>query len=159
MLEEQWQTALKHLENAMRITRHVPEFNLAMGECHLHLNHFKEAIQYFGEVIHQKPRYLPGWEALLKCLLQAGRGEEMMERSLQALQITDGKPLFLYYYSTALFSMGRTKEALVQLELALEKAPRHLKKFIDLHPSILRNLQVVDLIARYKKSPRRKSRD
>jgi tetratricopeptide (TPR) repeat protein len=47
MLEEQWQTALKHLENAMRITRHVPEFNLAMGECHLNLRNYKEAIQHF----------------------------------------------------------------------------------------------------------------
>jgi tetratricopeptide (TPR) repeat protein len=159
MLEEQWQTALKHLENAMRITRHVPEFNLAMGECYLHLRQYKEATQYFGEVIHQKPRFLPGWEALLKCLLAAGRAEEMMERSLQALKITDGKPLFLFYYSTALFNMGRSKEALLQLELALEKAPRHLKKFIDLNPSILRNLQVVDLIARYKKTPRKKKKD
>ncbi len=159
MLEEQWQTALKHLDNAMRITRHVPEFNLAMGECHLNLRNYKEAIQHFGEVIHQKPRYLPGWEALLKCLLVARMDEQMMETSLQALKVTEGKPLFLYYYSTALFNLGRSKEALVQLELALENAPRHLKKFIDLNPSILRNLQVVDLIARYKKAPRRKKKE
>src|SRR6201996_8045389 len=33
MLEEQWQSAIKHLENAMRIHRNAPEYNLAMGEC------------------------------------------------------------------------------------------------------------------------------
>ncbi|TAG08163.1 MAG: tetratricopeptide repeat protein, partial [Sphingobacteriia bacterium] len=37
MLEEQWQPAAKQLENAMRIHRSMPEYNLAMGECKMNL--------------------------------------------------------------------------------------------------------------------------
>ena len=33
----------------------------------------------------------------------------------------------------------------------MEKAPKLLKKFIELNPSILQNNQVVDIVARYKK--------
>jgi hypothetical protein len=48
--------------------------------------------------------------------------------------------------------MGRTKEGLQQLETAMNKAPRLLKKMVDLNPSILQHQQVVDLVARYKKN-------
>jgi len=50
-----------------------------------------------------------------------------------------------------LFMLGKSKEGLLKLEAAMEKAPRSLKKFIELNPSILQNNQVVDLVARYKK--------
>jgi hypothetical protein len=37
----------------------------------------------------------------------------------------------------------------------MQTSPKTLKKFIDLNPSILQNANVVDVIARYKKSKRR----
>jgi len=40
----------------------------------------------------------------------------------------------------------------VQLENGMNKAPRLLKKLIDLNPSILQHQQVVDVVARYKKN-------
>ncbi|MEI8109423.1 MAG: tetratricopeptide repeat protein [Chitinophagia bacterium] len=156
MLDNQFTSAIKHLENAMRIHRNIAEYNLAMGECYLNIGNYKEAIQYLGVVVHQKPRNIAGWEALLKCLLLADLPEEMLATAHQASKSTDGKPIFLYYQSTALFYLGKPKEAIIQLELAIEKAPRHLKKFVDLNPSILRNIQVVDLIARSKKKSNKK---
>lgn len=33
----------------------------------------------------------------------------------------------------------------------MEKAPRLLKKFVEINPSILQNNHVVDIVARYKK--------
>jgi len=151
MLEEQWSGAVKQLENAMRIHRAVPEYNLAMGECMMHLKKFKDAIQYFGTVVRHKPKNTAGWEALIRCLLNAELFTEAMEQSLAALKATDGKPLFYYYASTALFAMGKTKEALLRLENGMEKSPKLLKKFMELNPGILQNNQVVDIIARYKK--------
>ena len=65
---------------------------------------------------------------------------------------TEGKPLFNYYISAACFALGKSKEALLQLEKAMEKAPKLLKKFIELNPAILQNQQVVDLIARFKRN-------
>lgn len=151
MLEEQWQAAIKQLENAMRIHRSVPEYNLAMGECKMHLNQFKDAIQYFSTVVRHKTKNVAGWEALIRCLIKAEFYDEAIEQCLAAMKATDGKPLFLFYYSTVLFIQGKTKEALLKLETAMEKAPKHLKKFIELNPSILQNNQVVDIVARYKK--------
>jgi tetratricopeptide (TPR) repeat protein len=156
MLEEQWQGAIKQLENAMRIHRNVPEYNLAMGECKMHLKMYKDAIQYFGTAVRNKPRNVAGWEALLKCLLKADLHEEVLEQCIAALKATDSKPIFLFYYSTVLFAMGKTKEALIKLEMAMERAPKFLKKFIELNPHILQNNQVVDIIARYKKSKKLK---
>ena len=151
MLEEQWQSAIKQLDNAMRIHRNIPEYNLAMGECKMNLKLFKDAIQYFGTVVRNKPKNVPGWEALIRCLIKADLFEEAIEQCVAAMKATEGKPVFLFYYSSILFTMGKTKEALLKLEMAMEKAPRHLKKFVELNPSILQNNQVVDIVARYKK--------
>lgn len=151
MLEEQWQPAVKQLENAMRIHRSIPEYNLAMGECKMHLHQYKDAIQYFGMVVRHKTKNVAGWEALIRCLIKAELYEEGIEQCLAAMKATDGKAVFLFYYSTILFAQGKSKDALQKLEMAMEKAPRQLKKFIELNPSILQNNQVVDIVARYKK--------
>jgi hypothetical protein len=37
------------------------------------------------------------------------------------------------------------------LQKALTASPKHLRKFVQLNPSILQNPSVVDLIAQYKK--------
>ena len=47
--------------------------------------------------------------------------------------------------------MNKSKEALLYLQKALGDSLKHLKKFIQLNPSILQNSQVVDLIAQYKR--------
>jgi len=151
MLEEQWQHAVKQLENAMRSNRNVAEYNLAMGECKMNLNQFKDAIIHFGNAIRSKPNNIIGWEALIRCLFRAKYYEEVAEQCITALKATDGKPVFKFYYSAALFLLGKTKEALLQLETAMSIAPKFLKKFLEINPSILQNNQVVDIIARYKK--------
>lgn len=154
MQEEQWQSAIKQLDNAMRIHRNIAEYNLAMGECKMHLNQFKEAIIYFGNVVRSKPKSTSGWEALVRCLLQAKFYEEAGEQCIAALKSTDNKPIFIYYYSHILFATGKSKEAMLQLEFAMTKAPKLVKRFIALNPAILQNSQVVDIVARYKKGKR-----
>ena len=77
--------------------------------------------------------------------------EEANEQCVAAINITINKPIFIFYYSATLFYLGKNKEALLQLEIAMEKAPKLLKKFIEINPSILQNSQVVDIVARYKK--------
>jgi hypothetical protein len=59
--------------------------------------------------------------------------------------------LFIYYNAAVLFSIGKTKEAILQLEKAMERSPRQLKKFVELNPSILQNQMVVDVLARFKR--------
>jgi len=63
-----------------------------------------------------------------------------------------GKPLFLFYKTAVLFGLGKTKEAILQLERAMELAPKMLKKLVELHPPLLQHQQVVDVLARYKRN-------
>ena len=150
--EGQWESCIKQLETAIKIHRMQPEYNLLAGECKLQLGLFKDAVQYFSTVVQIRPRYKAGWEALIRCLFKAEFFEEALEQSEAALTITGGKPLFAFYKAAALFALGKSKEAILQLEIAMEKSPRLLKKFIELNPAILQNQSVVDVIARFKRN-------
>jgi tetratricopeptide (TPR) repeat protein len=152
--EEQWNQAVKQLDMAMQIHRSYPDYNLAMGECKMHLGEIKEAIQCFSIVVRSRPKNVAGWEALICCLYIAEFYDEAMEQVQAALKHTGSKPLFMYYYSAVCFAGGKSKEGLLQLERALNKSPKLLKKFVELNPSILQNQQVVDLLAKFKRNKR-----
>jgi tetratricopeptide (TPR) repeat protein len=150
--EEQWTSAIKQLDSALKIQRLQPEYNLLMGECKLQLNELKEAVQYLSTAVRVRPKNISGWEALIRCLYSAEFYTEARQQTLAALSHTNNKTIFLYYLSAILFSMNKSKEALLYLEKALSASPKYLKKFVQLNPSILQNSQVVDLIAQYKKN-------
>lgn len=148
--EGHWESAVKQLDSALKIHRSKPEYHLLMGECKMQMNLLKDAIQSLSNVVRIRPRSKSGWEALIRCLYKAEYYEEAIVQVQAALQITNGNPLFLFYQSSVLFAMGKSKEAILYLERAMEKAPKLLKNFIALNPAILQNQQVVDLLARYK---------
>jgi len=150
--EGQWESAIKQLDHALKIHRLQPEYNLLMGECKFQVGAFKEAIQYLSNVVRVRPRNFSGWEALIRCLYKANFLEEAREQVMAALQVTQGKPLFMFYLSNILFALGKSKEAILYLERAMEKAPRLLKRFVELNPSILQNQQVVDILAKFKRN-------
>lgn len=152
--EQQWGQAVKQLDLALQINRANPDYNLAMGECKMNLGEIKEAIQCFSVVVRSRPKNSAGWEALVCCLFIAEFYEEALEQVEAALKHTDSRPLFLYYYSAVFFAMGRSKEGLLQLERALHTSPKLIKKFVGLNPSILQNQQVVDLLAKFKRTRR-----
>jgi tetratricopeptide (TPR) repeat protein len=154
--EEQWESAIRQLDNALHIHRNLPEYNLAMGQCAMRIENYKDAVHYFSLVVRSRPKSIRGWEALIQCLFEAEHYEEAAQQCRAAIKITDGKPLFYFLYSAVLFAAGKSKEALIQLELGLKQAPHYVKKFVELNPSILQNPQVVDLVARYRKVKRRK---
>ena len=151
MNEGRWESAIKHLEIAMRIHRLQPDYNLAMGQCCLQLNRLDEAIVCLGNVVRARPKNINGWMELLKCLYVAGLYEEALDYAGVAFEQTDGKPIFLFYQSAFLYALGRTKEGLNYLELGMAKNPRLIKKLIELNPALLQHQQVVDVVARFKK--------
>jgi tetratricopeptide (TPR) repeat protein len=149
--EGQWNSAIKALEAALKIHRQQYEYNLLMGECKLQIGAFKEAVQCFSTAVRVRPKNRAGWEALIRCLYFAGFFTEARQQALAALEHTGGKPLFLFYLSAVLFALNKPKEALLHLQKGMEAAPKTLKKFISLNPSLLQNTQVVDVIAQYKR--------
>ena len=150
--EKQWTSATRQLEQALKIHRMNPAYNLLLGECKMQNGLFKDAIQHFSDVVRVRPRNSYGWEALIRCLYTTEFWDEALEQVDAALKITNDKPLFLFYKSAILFGAGKSKEAILQLEKAMNKAPKMLKKFIELTPSILQNHQVVEVLARFKRN-------
>lgn len=150
--EGQWVTAVKQLETALQIHRLQPEYNLAMGECKMQLDEYKEAIQYFSTVVRQRPKNISSWEALIRCLYNGEYYDEALEQVQAAMKHTENKPLFIFYLSVIYFALGKSKEGLLHLEKAMTKSPKLLKKMVDLNPAILQHPQVVDIIARFKRN-------
>ena len=150
--EGQWSTAVKQLEIALQIHRNQPEYNLAMGECKMQLDEYKEAIQYFSAVVRHRPKNISSWEALIRCLYKGAYYEEALEQVQAAITHTEEKPIFFFYLSAVNFALGKSKEGLLQLEKAMNIAPKLLKKLIGLNPAILQHQQVVDVIAKFKRN-------
>ena len=150
--EAQWTSAVKQLESALKIQRLQPEYNLLMGECKFYLNEWKDAVQYLSTAVRVRPKNISGWEALIRCLYAAQFYSEAKQQALAAWEFTNNKAVFLYYLSAILFAMNKSKEGLLYLQKALSSSPKHLKKLVQLNPSVLQNSSVVDLIAQYKRS-------
>jgi tetratricopeptide (TPR) repeat protein len=151
MNEENWTQAVKYLDQALQIARTQPEFNLAMGNCYLKLDRLKDAVHHFTVVVQYRPRSISGWEALIRCLYSAGLFDEALVQMNIAEARTGPKPVFLYYRAAIHLALGAQKEGLLQLEEAIRRAPKQLKKFIELNPVILQDQSVVDVIARAKR--------
>ena len=151
MNESNWSSAVKNLEVALRMHQLQPEYNLAMGQCFMEMEKLEDAITYFGNVVRVRPKNINGWMELLKCLYKAELLDEALEYAGFAFEQTDGKVVFIFYKSAILFAMGKSKEAILQLEQGMVQNPKLVKKLIELNPSILQNQQVVDVIARFKK--------
>ena len=136
----------------MRTSRMQPEFNLAMGQCYMEQGKIEEAVQYFGNVVRTRPKNSNGWLELLKCLYHAKCFEEGLEYVDHAIVLTNNKPIFFFYKSAFLLAVGKSKEAMIQLETGMDKNPKLIKKLIELNPSVLQSQMVVDVIARFKRN-------
>jgi len=152
MNEGIWESAIKNLQIAMRVHKMQPDYNLAMGQCYMEQGKIEEAVQYFGNVVRSRPKSSNGWLELLKCLYHAKCFEEGLEYVEHALTLTSTKPIFIFYKSAFLMALGKSKEAVLQLETGMSKNPKLVKKLVELNPSILQVQSVVDVIARFKRN-------
>lgn len=150
--EGQYETGIKHLHNALRSNRLNPEYNLTMGIALVEIKQYGQAIEHYANVIKARPKSSKGWTSMLDCMLKANLLDNADEYALAGYEATGGKPVFLFYRAAIAFAEGRSKEAITQLELAMGNAPKLIKNLIQLMPRILQHPQVVDIIARYKKS-------
>jgi tetratricopeptide (TPR) repeat protein len=150
MNEGHWDSAVKNIESAMRINKSQPDYHFALAKCYIHLNKIKEAVIHFSNFIKARPKNANGWKELIKCLHDAEYFEEALEQVYNAQKNTNDKPVFVFYKSAILFALGKSKEALLQLELGMQQAPALIKQFVALNPSLLQHQSIVELIAAYK---------
>jgi tetratricopeptide (TPR) repeat protein len=150
MNEFAWESAIKNLQTAMLIYKMQPEYNLALGQCYMEIGNIDSAIQYFGNVVKHRPKNNNGWLELLKCLYKAEYFEQGAEYVDHAIFHTNEKPIFFIYKCAFLLSLGKSKEAMLQLEKGLSKNSKLIKKLIELNPSALQNQQIIDVVVRFK---------
>ena len=146
--------AIKYLDTSLRIKRLDPEFNLTMGECLVKVGKLKEAVHYFMAAVQARPKNIKSWDALIAALFVSGQFKEAQKQVETARNQTVNKPMFDYYDSAILLSIGKIKPGLDLLEHSIEAQPRLLKKFLKLYPSSVKFPQVVELILKYKRKKR-----
>lgn len=156
MQEGYWESAIKNLESAMSINKSQPEFHFSLALCYIGMERIKEAVIHFSQFIKARPKNVKGWKELIKCLYDAEYYEEALEQILNAQKNTDNKPIFIFYKSAVLFELGKSKEALLQLEMAMKQSPSLVRQFIELKPSLLQHPAIVEIIGTYKKPLKKK---
>ncbi|MEO6893562.1 MAG: tetratricopeptide repeat protein [Ginsengibacter sp.] len=158
MQEGYWENAVKNLESAMSINKSHPEFHFSLALCYIEMGKIKEAVIHFSQFIKARPRNVKGWKELIKCLYDAEYYEEALEQIINAQKNTDNKPLFIFYKSAVLFELGKSKEALLQLEMAMKQSPSLVRQFIELKPALLQHPAIVEIIGIYKNPTKRKKK-
>lgn len=153
--EERWESATKQLETALRMQANQPDYNFLMGECKMKQGKLKEAIQYYSNVIRMRPKNISGRESLIRCLMKADFLDEALEQCTHASIVTGKNSIFDYYSSAVLFQMGKTKEAMLQMEKGLSANPKAFKKMLDLVPGLLQRPSVVDIVNKYIKKKKK----
>ncbi len=156
MHEGYWESAIKNLESAMSINKSQPEFHFSLALCYIEIKRIKEAVIHFTQFIKARPRNVKGWKELIRCLYDAEYFDEALEQIINAQKNTDNKPLFIFYKSAVLFELGKSKEALLHLEIAMKQSPSSVKYFVELNPSLLQHPAIAEIISSNKKP--RKSR-
>lgn len=151
MQEGQWGQAIKQLEQAMRIHKHIHEYHILLGECYVHLKLYKEAAVCFSTVVKHKPKRIAGWDYLVKCLVLNKQFDLALDQTEIAYASTQGKVIFIFYRSAILYMMGKTVEGMLQLEMALSKSSKLVNKLIKFYPEMMQDPKVAEIIAQYKK--------
>lgn len=151
MMEANWENAVKSIASALKINKNSAEYYIALGQCYLELDKNKDALIQFMHALRLKPSAVGTWQELVRGLYIAEFFDEALVQLEEAEQKVGRKPVFQYYRAAVLIAQGRTKEGLLQLETALQLAPRQLKKMVELDPTLLQHNSVVELIARYRK--------
>lgn len=149
MLEMQWAQAIQYIHSAQKLNARSNEYCLALGECHLQLDSFKEALAQLLEAVRLRPSSSRSRAYFVRGLYLAGYMEEALSQLSIAEKETGDKPVYHYYRCAVLLNLGRSKEALLQLESGLASAPKQLKRLLELNPSVLQHTGIVDMLARF----------
>ena len=149
--EKQWEKAMKAYSVALNLNKDNAAYSLAIGNCLMELEAYNEALVCFINAVRLKPNNKSHWIALVKGLYKGGDFEEALTQVLLAKETLGNKPDLNYYHAGILFALGKSKEAQLYPEQALEEAPSRLKLLTEINPEILQRKAVADLVARSKR--------
>jgi len=149
--EKQWEKAVKSYSVALHLNKENASYCMAIGNCLMEMDATSEALVCYLNAVRLKPGNKTTWAALIRGLYKAGYYEEALTQIEVARENCGDKPDFRYFQSALLLELGKSKEAMLQLEKALKEAPAKAKIFTELNPEYLRRNAVAELLGKYKK--------
>jgi len=149
--EKQWEKAVKSYSVALHLNKENASYCMAIGNCLMEMDATSEALVCYLNAVRLKPGNKTTWAALIRGLYKAGYYEEALTQIEVARENCGNKPDFRYFQSALLLELGKSKEAMLQLEKALKEAPAKAKIFTELNPEYLRRNAVAELLGKYKK--------
>jgi tetratricopeptide (TPR) repeat protein len=117
----------------------------------MELNVFNEALILYLNAVRLKPSQKNTWIALIRGLYFAKMYDEGLTQIPMANESCGEKADFFYLHAALLLELGKTKEAMLQLEEGLRLSPSKARSFTQLNPDYLLRSDVAELIARFKK--------
>lgn len=149
--ERQWEKAAKAFAVALHLDTNNAQYNMAIGNCLMHMNIPNEAVICYLNAVRIKPNIKTTWVALIKGLYISKLFEDALLQLEIAKEHCGAKPEFYYLQAACLFAIGKSKDALKKLELGLKSAPQKVASFIALDADLIRRNKVSELIAAYKR--------
>ncbi len=149
--EKQWEKAVKSYSVALHLNKDNASYCMAIGNCLMEMDVKSEALVCYLNAVRLKPGNKSTWVALIRGLFLANYYDEALTQLEVAREHCGDKPDFYYYHAAILLELGKSKEALLQLEKGLKLAPVKLKLFTSLNPDYLLRTAVAELISKYKK--------
>jgi tetratricopeptide (TPR) repeat protein len=116
---------LKEIEARRKVLKKDPaskEF-LPLAEALRKLKRYNEAIEVCKAGIEKNPKYITGYVALVKILLEAGKIENALEEAERGLKIAPDNTTLLRLKGEAELKLGKKEVALQTLERCYELSP------------------------------------
>lgn len=149
--EHDWEKAVKAYSIALNIDKDNATYCMAIGNCLMEMDVKNEALLCYLNAVRLKPTVKSTWLALIRGLFAAAHYEEALTQIEVARGHCGNKADFYYLQAAVLFEMGKSKEALLQLEKGLKDSVAKVKLFTQLNPDFMKRASVADLVSRYKK--------
>jgi tetratricopeptide (TPR) repeat protein len=149
--ELQWEKAVKAYSVALHINKNNASYCLALGNCLMEIGAEKEALVCYLNAVQLRPDIKSTWQALVRALYTASYYDEALSQLTIAEHHYSYKVEFVYYKAAILLAKGKTKEAVLFLEEALNENPKKVSslKFID--KDIVHHPVFAEVLVRYKK--------
>jgi len=149
--ELQWDKAVKAYSVALHLDKDNAAYCMAIGNCLMEMDVKSEALVCYLNAVRLKPGSKTTWIALIRGLYMTGHYEEGLTQVEVAKEHCGDKADFRYFQSALLFELGKSKEALLQLDKAMTMSIARLKTFTSLNTEYMRRAAVTELISKHKK--------
>lgn len=149
--EHKWEKAIRSYSAALHMNKDNVTYCLALGNCLMEIESSEDALVCYLNAVKLRPDIKSTWQALIKALYKAEYYDEAKNQLMIAREHCGEKAEFMYYEAAILMSLGRTKEAVIVLENAVESYPKKYKSLQQIDKEMIHHPIVAEVLSRYRK--------